>query len=168
MKHQQTNDSNQEMTDMAAAQSWGLIIECAHLLRSSLNGVDKVSETQLRLLRELDKVNGPIRLKDLADAVRLSSSTVCQAVDALVNLGILERCQDPSDRRAVAIRMTSAGFQGRDRSVSFYTALMKETLQGVAPAEQATFLKVLQHVWAGLDAASASVGGNSNPTLGVP
>ena len=150
-------DTPAKDTDEIAAQSWGLIMESARLLRSLLGGVDRVSETQLRLLRELDKVDGPTRLKDLADAVRLSSSTVSQAVDALVNLGVIERCQDADDRRAVSIQLTPAGFQGRDRSVDFFTTRMRELLQTVTPEEQATFFKVLQHIWAGLDAAERSL-----------
>ena len=159
MKQRETDDVSKE-ADEAAAQSWGLIIEIARLLRSSLKGVERVSETQLRLLRELDKVNGPIRLKDLAEAVRLSPPTVCQAIDALVGLGVIERCQDAEDRRAVAIRLTSAGCRGRDFSVNYFTSKMQELLHGVTSAEQATFLKVLRHVWAGLDAPSVAASGN--------
>jgi DNA-binding MarR family transcriptional regulator len=52
---------------------------------------------------------GPMRLNDLAARMGVSAPTASRSVDALVELGLVERAPDPHDRRAVRIDLTAAG-----------------------------------------------------------
>ena len=48
-------------------------------------------------------MRGPLRLNDLADRMGTTAPTASRAVDALVELGLVERARRPGDRRAVQI-----------------------------------------------------------------
>ena len=48
-------------------------------------------------------------LNQIAAAVSRGAPAVSRAVDALVRLGLIERTQDPDNRRRLALRLTSEG-----------------------------------------------------------
>lgn len=52
---------------------------------------------------------GPLTLNDVAEALYITASTASRAVDDLVRKGLVERCQDPADRRAVCLSLTPQG-----------------------------------------------------------
>ena len=51
----------------------------------------------------------PIRLSELSERLGVSPPTASRAVDALVELGLLERLPAPAERRAVRISLTRSG-----------------------------------------------------------
>jgi DNA-binding MarR family transcriptional regulator len=50
-----------------------------------------------------------LTLNEVAEALYITPSTASRAVDDLVRKGLVERCQDPADRRAVCLSLTSQG-----------------------------------------------------------
>jgi DNA-binding MarR family transcriptional regulator len=67
-----------------------------------------MTATQRLALFELGE-GGSLRLNDIADLMGVSPPTASRAVDALYELGLVERVQDARDRRALRIDLTSAG-----------------------------------------------------------
>ena len=55
---------------------------------------------------------GPAALNDVAKTIGRGAPAVSRSVDALVRAGLVERTQDPNNRRRLALRLTS---EGRDR-----------------------------------------------------
>ena|SRR5437588_10833924 len=53
--------------------------------------------------------NEPATLNDVAKAIGRGAPAVSRSVDALVRAGLVERTQDPSNRRRLALRLTEAG-----------------------------------------------------------
>lgn len=53
--------------------------------------------------------DGPMRLRDLAEALRIAPRSVTDVVDHLEDRGLLARSPDPGDRRATVITATTAG-----------------------------------------------------------
>ncbi len=53
----------------------------------------------------------PATLNDVAKAVGRGAPAVSRSVDALVRAGLLERTQDPNNRRRLALRLTETGRQ---------------------------------------------------------
>jgi DNA-binding MarR family transcriptional regulator len=53
--------------------------------------------------------DGPLRLNALADRMGTSTATASRAVDALVQLGLVDRGPDELDRRAVQLDLSPAG-----------------------------------------------------------
>jgi DNA-binding MarR family transcriptional regulator len=54
---------------------------------------------------------GPIRMGDLAEQMRTAPSTASGLVDRLVQLGLLDRFEDPANRRQVLVRATPTATQ---------------------------------------------------------
>ena len=53
--------------------------------------------------------NGPMRGADLSDAFDMDKGGVSRQVQALVDLGLVERQPDPEDRRAILLDATTEG-----------------------------------------------------------
>jgi DNA-binding MarR family transcriptional regulator len=51
----------------------------------------------------------PATLNDVAKTVGRGAPAVSRSVDALVRAGLVERTQDPSNRRRLALKLTQAG-----------------------------------------------------------
>ncbi len=79
-----------------------------------------VTLTQCHTLLELEK--GELSLGALAAALGLDASTLSRTVDVLVKANLIERAQDPADRRAIRLKLTEAG---RER-----VAFMNQTANG--------------------------------------
>jgi DNA-binding MarR family transcriptional regulator len=65
-----------------------------------------------RARRKLMSIIGskePATLNQVASAVGRGAPAVSRAVDALVRAGLVERAQDPDNRRRLALRLTDAG-----------------------------------------------------------
>jgi DNA-binding MarR family transcriptional regulator len=91
-----------------------ILMDLARLIRnlSRVSGAGEegpaMTATQRLALFELGE-EGPLRLNDLADRMGVSPPTASRAVDALYELGLVERVPDARDRRALRIDLTSAG-----------------------------------------------------------
>jgi DNA-binding MarR family transcriptional regulator len=80
------------MKSFAAAPIWG-----------------EVSMKEYDVLYALTKADAPVRLTDLHRRVLLSQPALSRMVDRLVERGLVERCEDAGDRRAVRLTLTEAG-----------------------------------------------------------
>lgn len=79
----------------------------------ALNWVaDGPAERALRARRKLLIAIGsrePATLNEIASAVGRGAPAISRAVDGLVRAGLVERTQDPDNRRRLALRLTTAG-----------------------------------------------------------
>ena len=98
----------------AGAASDGLDLLLARCLRTlrhewtpPAEGVD-LAPHQGRALRIVAE-SGPLRLRDLADRLRIAPRSATEVADALEQRGLVSRAPDPDDRRAVRLAVTSAG-----------------------------------------------------------
>jgi MarR family transcriptional regulator for hemolysin len=64
--------------------------------------------TWLPLLR-ISRSEAPMRQNELAASLSLDGSSVVRLLDALENSGLVERCEDPADRRAKSLVLTPRG-----------------------------------------------------------
>jgi DNA-binding MarR family transcriptional regulator len=95
-----------------------LIQECMQNLRTIVKAIETYSESvekrfgltgpQLWALWELGR-SGPSALKDLAERMKLDSSTVVGVVDRLAIKGFVVRNPDPQDRRKISLALTARG-----------------------------------------------------------
>lgn len=63
---------------------------------------------QVEILQRLVEEPG-LRVTELAARHRLATNTVSNLIQQMVLAGLVERCNDPVDRRAVTINVTAAG-----------------------------------------------------------
>jgi DNA-binding MarR family transcriptional regulator len=76
----------------------------------------------------------PATLNEIAAAIGRSAPAVSRSVDALVRSGLVERSQDPNNRRRLALRLTQ---EGRDQLASRVAgaASLREKLGRLANSE---------------------------------
>jgi DNA-binding MarR family transcriptional regulator len=68
-----------------------------------------LSFTQIKALCTMDLDGSEPSLKGLAEAMKVSLPTMSRAVDGLYVRGLVDRAEDPEDRRMKRIRLTAAG-----------------------------------------------------------
>ncbi|MEZ9369782.1 MarR family winged helix-turn-helix transcriptional regulator [Shewanella sp. 10N.286.51.B2] len=53
--------------------------------------------------------HGPLRMKELAQKLAITTGTLTVQVDKLVQAQLIERCAHPDDRRSIVVVLTEAG-----------------------------------------------------------
>jgi DNA-binding MarR family transcriptional regulator len=76
----------------------------------------------------------PATLNEVAKSIGRGAPAVSRSVDALVRSGLVERTQDPNNRRRLALRLTQAGRDRLATRVSGSSAL-KGKLERLAHSE---------------------------------
>ncbi|MFE7588151.1 MarR family winged helix-turn-helix transcriptional regulator [Kitasatospora sp. NPDC001261] len=105
-------------------------------------GVGVLDRAAYLLLDRLER-HGPANVKALAEALGVDSSTVTRQVAPLVAAGLVGRVQDPADRRAVRLALTSHGV-GRLTEVRDGRAeLTRRLVADWPPEEQRAFCALL-------------------------
>jgi DNA-binding MarR family transcriptional regulator len=80
----------------------------SRLARELARQVDGPSRTQHSVLARLAD-EGPRRVTELALAERVAQPSMTALVSRLADAGLVDRCVDESDRRAVVVALTPAG-----------------------------------------------------------
>jgi DNA-binding MarR family transcriptional regulator len=86
---------------------------------------------------------GPLRAADLSDAFGMDKSGVSRQVQALVDLGLVERRPDAEDRRAILLDATSEGRRRLDDMARRRQDRFDQKLSGWSDDELATFARLL-------------------------
>ena len=84
----------------------------------------------------------------LADALGLEPSSLVRVIDLLIDSGLIERREDPQDRRAKILKLTE---DGATRAAQMEEALLpfrRGVFAGLDPADIDACLRVLHHVQA--------------------
>jgi DNA-binding MarR family transcriptional regulator len=106
----------------------------------------------------------PVRMSDLSARLGVSLSTVSGLVDRLVDQGLLDRRDDPADRRHVVLRITDAGATQlqlfRELNAGQFRGLLSHLAdKDLAVVRQALDLLAAAAVLPGVPAASRTLEG---------
>lgn len=91
-----------------------------------------VSVPQVRALAYLSR-HSDSTLNQLADYLAVSNATTCSLVDRLVQKGLIDRREDPKERRCVKLNLTVEGRQEYRELHNLAVAELAEILQGLRP-----------------------------------
>lgn len=100
--------------------------------------------------------DGPMRMSDLADAVRTHPAALTRQVQALESEGYVDRSADPHDGRASVVTVTAAGRAAHRRIEAANDELMAEQLDAWTPEELAALVEQLDRLVTDLRAVPAS------------
>ena len=98
---------------------------------------DDVTASQSAVLGRLLR-DGATTTADLARAEGVRPQSMGATVQALVDLGFVERDPDPSDGRRTIVRATAAGASAREESRVSRTRVLAERLSALDPEDRAT------------------------------
>ncbi len=121
------DDPDLATTDLATEVA-DLLHHVNHIIRRQAvaeSDSSGVTSAQMRALRTLIRTDGPMRMSELASALGIVRRSATSVVDDLEALGLVERIDDPCDRRAVGVQLTAAG-----RKVMAEARLRRRTAAG--------------------------------------
>ncbi len=86
-----------------------------------------------------------MKMKELSDALSLTSSTMTRMIDNLVKEGLVERGHEPRDRRLVIVKLTNEGKRLTDNIKVYKEKYFKSVMDNVESdgKEMASSLKTL-------------------------
>ena len=108
------SDAAAQNAEQPSAQAWTLaeiVTRLRRVLRSSVRSEipwERLPMAQVEILQRLADEPG-LRVTELAARHRLATNTVSNLVQQMVLAGLVKRCEDPRDRRAVTIEVTPSG-----------------------------------------------------------
>ncbi|MGC4174991.1 MarR family winged helix-turn-helix transcriptional regulator [Demequina sp.] len=116
-----------------ANDAWEGVLTAHAVLMRSFASTDIWGNTSMReydVLYALAKCDEPQRLTDLREHVLLSQPALSRLVDRLVERGLVSRCEDSADARAVRVALTDAG---KDLQRTIGRAHAKDVTAAMAP-----------------------------------
>lgn len=152
-------------TEEEILRSLRRIIRAVDLYSRKLMTQTGLSGPQLICLRQL-AAGGPMQTSHLAEAVNLSSATVCGILDRLEQRGLIVRERQADDRRRVVVSLSGAGQDAVDEAPPALHDSFLFKLHALQPEEQQninqTLTRIVAMMAAGdLDAAPILVPGEA-------
>lgn len=87
---------------------------------------------------------GPLPVNEIGRRVRLTSGSITTAIDRLERKGMVERRNDPADRRARVVHLTEAGRKLIECAFADHQAAMERAASGLTAAERAEAVALLK------------------------
>ncbi|MBV8924809.1 MAG: MarR family transcriptional regulator [Bradyrhizobium sp.] len=124
------------------------LVESSRLLRNYIDHRAKsrgTTRAQWVVLFRLREQEGLSQV-DLADVLELQPISLVRLLDRLVEHGLLERRQDPKDRRANRLFLTASGRQLVDDLDSLRDAIAVDIMKDLSPQAVETSLRALREI----------------------
>ena len=87
---------------------------------------------------------GPLPVNAVGSQIRLTSGSITAAVDRLERKGLVERRNDPGDRRARVVHLTESGRQLISCAFADHEAAMERATSGLSAEERAECEQLLK------------------------
>lgn len=99
--------------DHRALRLWLRLLTCSQLIerhvRSRLRSRFGITLPRFDLMSQLERYPEGLKMNELSRRMMVTGGNVTGIVDQLVKEGLVERLDEPSDRRAWRVRLTRAG-----------------------------------------------------------
>jgi len=87
---------------------------------------------------------GPSPVNAIGQKIRLTSGSISIAIDRLEEKGLVERKDDPQDRRARIVHLTAQGRKLIECAFNEHAAAMEHATSGLSGTERATAIRLLK------------------------
>jgi DNA-binding MarR family transcriptional regulator len=101
-----------------------------------------LSFSQISVLMRL-KHGGKSGVSEIGGQMGVTNAAASQAVDRLVHLGLIERTEDPVDRRAKRLTLTQAGQTVIEKAVEARSQWVEGATEALSPAQQDMIIAAL-------------------------
>src|SRR5437016_2730922 len=144
--------------DHRALRIWLRLLTCTQMIervvRSRLRERFATTLPRFDLMAQLERHAGGLKMNELSRLLMVTSGNVTAIVDQLEKEGLVERLDEPADRRAFRIRLTKSGERTFGEMASAHEEWVVEMLSGLSRREHEELLKLL----AKLKASAMEVG----------
>jgi DNA-binding MarR family transcriptional regulator len=136
--------------DHRALRIWLRLLTCTQLIerqvRSRLREQFATTLPRFDLMAQLERHPEGLRMNELSRLLMVTGGNVTAIVDQLEGEGLVERLDEPADRRAFRIRLTSAGERGFAEMARAHEEWVVELFSGMTKRDQDELLKLLAKV----------------------
>ncbi len=144
--------------DHRALRIWLRLLTCTQLIerqvRSRLRGQFDTTLPRFDLMAQLERHREGLKMNELSRLLMVTGGNVTAIVDQLEKEGLVERLDEPADRRAFRIRLTKSGERTFAEMARAHEDWVVELLAGLSRRDQDELLRLLARVK--VNAAEAS------------
>ena len=129
-----------------ASEAWEAVMTAHAKLVTTFAAEGMFGEVSMReydVLYTLKKAGVPLRLGEVQEGVLLSQPALSRLVERMVARGLLARCGDEEDRRAVRISLTDEGAALQKRIGKAHAASIARELYAVLTPEETEQLQTI-------------------------
>ena len=138
---------------------WLRLLACTNLveapLRKRLREQFEGSLPRFDLMAQLDRHPGGLKMRELSDRLMVTGGNVTGLTDRLVSEGLVERREDPGDRRTSTVALTAEGQRQFRMMARAHEAWVAELFGGLSARQQAQLFDLLGQLKASLPADRA-------------
>lgn len=98
---------------------------------------------QGRALSALSRADRPLRMAELAEALRVVPRSATGVIEGLEDAGLVRRATDPANRRSVLVTLTAAGQDRLADLAEARRATAEELFAALSPADRTQLLTLL-------------------------
>ncbi|MEA3195022.1 MAG: hypothetical protein QOD26_3355 [Betaproteobacteria bacterium] len=133
--------------DHRALRIWLRLLTCTQLIEKRVRvGLREQFATTLPrfdLMAQLERYPEGLKMNELSRLLMVTGGNVTAIVDQVEKEGLVERLDEPADRRAFRIRLTPAGRKTFAEMARAHEDWVVEMLSGLSRREQDELLKLL-------------------------
>ena len=133
--------------DHRALRIWLRLLTCTQLIekrvRAGLREQFATTLPRFDLMAQLERHRGGLKMNELSRLLMVTGGNVTAIVDQLEKEGLVERLDEPADRRAFRIRLTRAGEKSFAEMARTHEEWVVELLAGLSRRDQDELLKLL-------------------------
>jgi DNA-binding MarR family transcriptional regulator len=140
------------MLEFDPTESAGFLVgRVAHVLNLRVQGflddaeIDMSAE-EISILTVLAHLEGPKRMKPLAEKLGRDATTVSRQVAGLEEAGLVRRSPCPDDGRATVVTVTKAGIKLVERTIPLTLALRGRAMKGISKTDAKALLTALSQM----------------------
>lgn len=138
----------------ASLRLWLRLLTCSHLIenqvRKSLAAQFKTTLPRFDLMAQLERVPDGLQMGELSRRMLVTGGNVTGIVDQLERVGLLQRRQDPADRRAYLVKLTKEGRRLFEQMAAEHESWIISLFSGIPKREQRALSESLSHLRAQL------------------
>ena len=136
--------------DHRALRVWLRLLTCTQLIerrvRSRLRSRFATTLPRFDLMAQLERHPEGLKMNELSRMLMVTGGNVTAIVDQLEKEGLVERLDEPDDRRAFRIRLTRSGEKGFAEMARTHEQWIVRLLGGLSRREQGELLRLLAKV----------------------
>ena len=136
--------------DHRALRIWLRLLTCTQLIerqvRSRLRSQFDTTLPRFDLMAQLERHREGLKMNELSRLLMVTGGNVTAIVDQLEKEGLVERVDEPADRRAFRIRLTRSGERTFIEMARAHEEWVVELLAGLSRRDQDELLRLLARV----------------------
>ena len=136
--------------DHRALRIWLRLLTCTQLIerqvRSRLRSQFDTTLPRFDLMAQLERHREGLKMNELSRLLMVTGGNVTAIVDQLEKEGLVERLDEPADRRAFRIRLTKSGERTFIEMARAHEEWVVELLAGLSRRDQDELLRLLARV----------------------